>query len=216
MNNFNGKATRSVPAKPPRAAVVWIKLPAQIRALESPSRQEIIDALGALGPSSIGELAEYLGRAPDSLYFHVKKLVKVRLVQELEQRSQGRHEWTIYALSGRSARIVYDPKLRTSIQRIVAGALRLSLREFQQATVQRGVRLRGARRNVWGGRTKGWLGAGDLAEVNRLLEQLTQIMCRNGPGEGRSVHSLAWVLSPAQMRARPKQQKKPSITRNGS
>jgi predicted transcriptional regulator len=185
-------------------SIVWIAQPAQIRALESPMRQEIVDAITAIGPCSITELSEHLGRAADSLYFHVKKLVKVGLVREIDQVQLGRHVWARFAMAGRSARIKYDPAQLKSIRRIVAGALRLSLREFDQGLAQDGVRLHGERRNVWGGRIKGWLGGDDVAEVNRLLELLIQVFHRHGPGRGRQVHSLAWVLTPAQIRTRNK------------
>jgi len=186
----------------PANDTVWIKEPAQIRALESPMRQEIVDAITAIGPCSITELAAYLGRAADSLYFHVKKLVKVRLVQEVEKRKEGRHEWAIYAMPGRVARIVYSDAVSKSIRKVVAGAVRLSLREFNAATLQKTARTSGPTRYLWGGRTKGWLSAADLAEVNRLLVQLHQIMYRSEPGPGRAVHSFAWIVAPAQVRNR--------------
>jgi hypothetical protein len=165
-------------------------------------RQEIVDGITALGPCSIADLAEHLGRAADSLYFHVRKLVRVGLVQEIEKRQVGRHTWAIYAIPGRAVRIKYDVALTNSIRRIVAGAMRLSLREFNQAFEQSEIRLFGERRNVWGGRLKGWLTDDEIAEVNRLLEQLSQVLHGHGPGEGRRVHSLAFVLAPVQIRGR--------------
>lgn len=187
---------------------VWIKDPAQIRALESPMRQEIVDAITAIGPCSITELAANLGRAPDSLYFHVKKLLEVELVQEVGKRKQGRHEWAIYAMPGRVARIIYSNAVSGSVRKVVAGAVRLSLREFNEAITKKTTRTSGPLRNLWGGRTKGWLSEADLAEVNKLLEQLHQIMYRSEPGPGREVHSFAWVVAPAQIRPRVKLQHK--------
>jgi hypothetical protein len=167
-------------------------------------RQEIVDAITALGPCSITELAVHLGRAADSLYFHVNKLVKVGLVQELEKRQTGRHVWTVYAMPGRFARLVYRPELARSISRVVSGALRLSLREFQTAITRSQPRVEGPLRNLWGGRIKGWLSDDDLAQVNRLLARLFRLFHRRGPGPGRQCHSLAWVLTPAQVRSRSK------------
>lgn len=187
---------------PDQLKTVWIKEPAHIRALESPMRQEIVDAITAIGPCSITELASYLGRAADSLYFHVKKLVKVRLVQEVEKRKEGRHEWAIYSMPGRVARIIYSDAVSKSVRKVVAGAVRLSLREFNAATTQKTARTSGPQRNLWGGRTKGWLSDTDLAEINRLLDQIQQIICRSEPGPERAVHSFAWVLTPAQVRPR--------------
>lgn len=182
--------------------IFWITDPAQIRALESPMRQEIVDAISAIGPCSINELGASLGRAADSLYFHVRKLVKVRLVHEVDSRKEGRHEAAIYAMTGRTARIVYSSAMKKSISKVVSGALRLSLREFNLGMTQKNPSFSGPYRSLWGGRTKGWLTMDDLAEVNRLLEQLSQIMSRNEPGHDRQVYSLGWVLAPAQVRPR--------------
>lgn len=181
---------------------LWISDPAQIRALESPMRQEIVDAITGLGPSSITELAAFLGRAPDSLYFHIKKLVKVRLVEEREKRKEGRHESAIYAIPGSLVRIVYSPAMKNSIRKVVAGAMRLSLREFGLGIASKNATLMGPHRTLWGGRTKGWLNADELAEVNRLIEQLTGILSSCRPGPGKQVFTLGWVFAPAQVRPR--------------
>lgn len=184
------------------ADLYWIKEPAQIKALTSPMRQEIVDAVAALGPCSMTELAEHLGRAADSLYFHVRKLVKVKLLREVEKRKEGRHVWAIYALPARQVRMVYSPAMLKTIRKVVAGAMRLSLREFNQALLQKNGSFTGPHRNLWGGRMKGWLTPEDLVEVNQIIERLLFLMQKQGPGPGRTIHSLGWVLSPARVRQR--------------
>jgi hypothetical protein len=186
-------------------SIYWIQDAAQIRALESPMRQEIVDAVAAMGPCSILELADHLGRAADSLYFHVKKLVRVKLLLEVEKRKSGRHTWVIYALPSRQVRMVYRPAVMKSIRKVVAGALRLTLREFDRALVQKSGEFSGPRRNMWGGRIKGWLSDADLQEINQLLARILDLMNRQGPGPGRQVLSLGWVLAPAQVRRRAPQ-----------
>lgn len=180
----------------------WIEDAAQIRALESPMRQELVDALTTLGPSSISDLATYLGRHADSLYFHIRKLVKVKLVVVVEQRKVGRHEFAIYAVPGKMARLVYRPAVLRSIRKVVAGAVRLSVREFQRAILQPSEVMQGPGRALWGGRLKGWMSPAQLAEVNRLLDQIHQILNQDGPGPDRRVYSLGWVLTPAQVKER--------------
>ena len=66
--------------KTTREDPVLITRLAQIRALASPVRQEIIDAVSAMGPVSIAELARTLGRRPSALYFHFAKLEKLGFV----------------------------------------------------------------------------------------------------------------------------------------
>jgi hypothetical protein len=186
-------------------AIFWIKDVKQIRALESPRRQEIVDAVAAIGPCSILDLADHLGRAADSLYFHVKKLVQVGLLLEKEKRKAGRHVWAIYSLPSRQVRIVYRQAMMGSIQRVVAGAMRLSLREFNQSVAQAGGQFTGPNRNIWGGRTKGWLSDSELREVNQLLERILHVMSRHGPASGRRMHTLGWVLAPTRVHPRAAQ-----------
>src|SRR5262245_46892405 len=52
---------------PPKRSYV-VSRADQLRALRSPLRQEIIDAVAASGPRSVAELAEILGRPADALY----------------------------------------------------------------------------------------------------------------------------------------------------
>lgn len=168
-------------------------------------RQEIVDAVAAMGPCSILEIADHLGRAADSLYFHVKKLVKVKLLLEVEKRKAGRHTWVIYALPSRQVRMVYRPAVMKSIRKVVAGALRLSLREFDRAIAAKTGVFTGPKRNMWGGRIKGWLTDDDLQEVGQLFERILHLMNRHGPSPDRQVHTLGWVLAPAQVRKRSPQ-----------
>ena len=60
--------------------VFRVTTPHQIRVLMAPVRMEIVEALMALGSSSARRLAEYLGRAPESLYYHLKLLRGIGIV----------------------------------------------------------------------------------------------------------------------------------------
>ncbi len=46
--------------------------PQRIRALASPARLEIIEALQIGGPATVAEIASRLARQPDSLYHHLR------------------------------------------------------------------------------------------------------------------------------------------------
>lgn len=184
------------------ASTFWLKKPAQIQALESPMRQEIFDAFTLKGPSSISEIASHLGRSPDSLYFHIKKLLKVGILREKETVKSGRNEWVIYEVPGRDGRLVYERKSASSITRVVSGACRLSLREFKEAILSPTAVLQGSGRTVWGGRVKGWLTEQDVEEVNRHMEKIVEIFHRRTTSQGAEVQTFGWVLCPAKKRTR--------------
>jgi DNA-binding transcriptional ArsR family regulator len=178
----------------------------QLRALASPMRQELLDVLEAAGPSAISELAERLGRAPDSLYFHIRELVRVGLVVEVERRKVGRHVFVVYDLVGRPLRIDRSKARRADLQSVVAGILRLATRDYQRGLADPTTVPDGPERNHWGARVRGWIDASEVARANELLEELSDLIREGHPGPGRQPVALAWVLAPVPPRrgaARP-------------
>lgn len=173
-----------------------------MRALASPVRQEVVDALQAAGPRTVAELAALLGRPADGLYFHVRALEKVGLVVERERRQEGRHVSAVYDLAERPVRLSYDrPVRRADIARVVRGAIRLSLRDFQGALVREGATA-GPERALWGGRAKGWVTRAELREMNGLLARMHEILHAGRPREGARCMSLGFVLAPVKTTSR--------------
>ena len=64
--------------------------PRQIRALASPVRQDILDAVVAIGPCTVAELAAALGKPPDAMYYHIRRLLAVRLLVEVASNGDER------------------------------------------------------------------------------------------------------------------------------
>lgn len=173
-------------------------------------RQEIVDAIAALGESTVLEVAQHLGRAADSLYFHMRRLEKVGLIQEVEKRKEGKYLVAVYGLPGKIMRVKYGAGVGAkSVQRVVAGAVRLGIRDFNRAMVASDTEFSGPSRNVWGGRMKGWVSKEDVIEINRLLEELGAIFHRSTQEEGKSLQSLAWISAPVGVKGRAKRRAAP-------
>ena len=192
-----------------RIAYTPIDRPAQLRALASPLRQELLDVLESIGPCGIAELATPLGRAADALYFHIRLLQKVGLVVEVEQRRVGRHTITIYDVPGRPLRIDRAKARPTDLQAVVAGILRLAMRDHRRGLTDPATITTGKARNHWGGRARGWLDERQLATANDLLERLVALLRSGRPGPGREPIALSWVLASTPPRRRAPQQKQP-------
>lgn len=173
-----------------------IRSPAQVRALASPARQEIIDALVAAGPCSIAELAAHTGRASDSLYHHIRILKKTGLILERDPRKTGRHIAAIYDLPARPVFIRYADAQPKALASVIASAQRLGLRDFRRALGKPDTVGDGPARNLWAGRVKGWAGPEELAEVNALLRRLYQLIHSGAPGPGRTPLALSFILAP--------------------
>ena len=187
-------------ATPRRRRLFRIRASAQIEALRTPARQEIVDSLAVIGPCSIAELASELGRAADSLYYHVTRLEEVGLVVRRGTAGEGVRERALYDVP--AARLVIDhepasPAQREGLLALVSSCLRIAERDLRRA-FERGLAVyrRSPRRNAWGARAKGWLTAGELAEVRAHLEAVSEILTRSKRRGGSKLHALTFVLTP--------------------
>ena len=70
-------------AKEPEFLVSTVR---QMEALASPVRHHIHLAMEMLGECSVNELAERMGRVPETLYYHLRQLKKVGIVEQVGSR----------------------------------------------------------------------------------------------------------------------------------
>lgn len=168
--------------------------PEQVRALAAPTRQEIVDGLESAGPGSVAALARLLGRKPDALYHHLRHLVRVGLIGA---RSDDAERGAVYALRV-LPRLTYGSPVRPKeIARVVAGAQRLTWREYSRALAASAGVSQGPQRTLWGGRAKGWVDPNALTRVNQLLKELLAVIRAGRPGRGTTPLSLSFILAPA-------------------
>lgn len=171
---------------------------AEIDLLASPIRIEIIDTLEALGqPASVAELAAELGRPADGLYYHLRPLVDVGLVEE-ESAADGRRYRTRTGPEKR-LRLHYRPgdtPTAKAVGRAAASQLRMSGRDFERALADPASVVDGAQRELWAARSKGWVDAEELAEINRLLARVLDLLHRPKAACGDKLIALSWIMAP--------------------
>jgi len=187
-------------ARKPRNPVLIDRV-AQLRALVSPVRQELVDMLQALGTASIADLAERMGRPADGLYYHVRALVAAGLVQQAGTRSRGGREEAVYCTLApeEGMRLRYPTEggsARETLQRLVASMVRTAGREFKDALARPETVASGPRRELWAARSKGWLSTAELAHANRLLVQLVDLLSHGPTGARDRLLNLTFVLAP--------------------
>lgn len=199
MATARSGAARPGPPQKPRAPKDkgWIRSAAQVRALVSPARQEIIDALDAAGPCSVSALAALVGRAPDGLYFHLRRLESCGLIKACGRNRHGRHAWAMYDVAERPVRLDYDALPTDSVANVIAAAMRLGLRDFKRAMRKGGVVIRGSDRDLWGARIKGWITPLNIRRINAVLNELRDLMHNRGPAKGTKAMSISFILAPA-------------------
>ena len=195
--------------KPPREDPVVITSLPQIRALASPARQEIIDALSAMGPVSIAELARTLGRRSSALYFHFAKLEKLCLVVRRHPGSVRRPQSVLYReresalfdVPSRPMTLVYrpsDPKTKQPMAKLVKSMASMATRSFVKA-YQPGAVVNGFERNLWASRSKRRLTSNELERLNRNLSAVVGLLGQSNRGRGgqRQLIEVTFVLAPA-------------------
>ncbi len=179
-----------------------------IGALASPVRQEIVDTLQALGGSaSIGEIATQLGRPADGLYYHLRLLVRHGLVEELSDAGRATRRYRIRGPQGAVLRLRYRDGGRAgrgaqAVGRVIDGMLQIAGRDFHAALGEPDVVVEGEMRELWAARSKGWVNDRELAEINRLLVRLNDLLHRPRRAGRDRLASLCFVLAP--VKAQPK------------
>ncbi|MCK4410184.1 MAG: helix-turn-helix transcriptional regulator, partial [Candidatus Eisenbacteria sp.] len=81
-----------------RKKTLIIRSARQVRALRTPLRQEIVQALTKLGACTVRELADELGHEPAALYYHVHALEEAGIAVETDKRRGGGRPEGIYEL----------------------------------------------------------------------------------------------------------------------
>ncbi len=171
----------------------------QLEAMSLPIRTEIVESVGSLGTCSVADLSRVTGRKRPALHFHVDKLVEVGLLIAAGDRGEGRSREVLYRTPGYPMYFVYDrndPKniemttrysknLLTQAQRFLAGA-------FRSTTI----RTSGRRRDTYVTQMTSWLTATELAQVNKHINALHDIMRPRTAHEGKRIFRITLALSP--------------------
>jgi DNA-binding transcriptional ArsR family regulator len=169
----------------------------EIELLASPTRIELIDTLETLGgDASVAELASQLGRPADGLYYHLRQLAAAGLIIE-EATTDGKRYRP--RSRGEGLRLRYRPGATANAKAVgdvAASVLRIAGRDFKRALADPETRAEGPLRELWAARGKGWVGATELAEINRLLTRLTMLLRRPRSAARDRLIVLSWILAP--------------------
>lgn len=174
----------------------------QIRALASPVRQEIVDAVAAVGPVSVATLARSLGRAPNAFYFHIQKLESLGLLVRRNTSGALGRPSVLYDVPGRPMAVAYQPaqpKTRQPMAKLVRSMSASATRSFVRAYRPDVAVTAGSGRNLWAGRQKRWLSPRELRQVNRHLRALVTLFNHRNDlsSRGNLLMELTFILAPA-------------------
>ncbi len=183
-----------------RADTYVVRRADQRAALTSPLRLEILEHFLVAGPAAVDEVAARMGRAPDSLYYHVRMLVKVGLLRPRGSRKSGKRDKKLYAVVAPRIELPCRSGSATeTTMKAMALAFRMAEREMRASLESGRFEEQGRYRDFYAGRVRSDLSRAALAEVNRHLKAIEDIFSRafrTAPVNGTSC-SLTVTLLPA-------------------
>lgn len=183
-----------------RSQTYWIMEPAQLAAMASARRQDIVDRLAATGPLSVKELAAQIGARPPALYHHIERLLAVRLIEDAGTRTLNRKREQLYAARAprmRMARALAEGRHPALMEAIVASLTRQMDRDFQAAGRSPARRAEGTQRNFGFFRLMGRPDAAGVARINACLAEVAEILWE-AEDPGADLICLSWVLAPVE------------------
>jgi hypothetical protein len=176
--------------------------------LASPLRQELVDTLEALGgEASVATLAQQLGKSADGLYYHLKQLVAGGVLDELpaaEEAPAGGRRYRVRSRPGTRLKLQYEPRRKgqaEALGKLIGSLLSIARRDFERALGTPGVAVDGPCRELWASRTKGWVSAAEVVEINALLKRLGELLNLPRSEERDRLLALAFVLAPVPAQA---------------
>lgn len=181
-----------------RPDTYWIMAPEQMAALTSPRRHDIGDRLAASGPMSIRELAAEIGAKPSALYHHINKMLAVGLVVEAGTRVVRRKREQLYATPAprmRLAKALAEGKHQALMNEIVASLTRQMARDFALGANSPKRSVEDKDRNLGFFRLVGRPSPDQLAEINKRLVEIAEILWKSNDPEAELV-CLGWVMAP--------------------
>lgn len=174
-------------------------------AMNSPIRIEITAIMEMIGTCSIAEIARHMGRKPDSLYHHLRRLQKVGLVVQDGFRKVGRQTEALFRLRAAVILVGFDatsPANRAHFGRLSATLLRMVQREFVAAVESGdGLQMRGDGKNLWIRREVVRLSASKLAALNNHLHAIVEILDEARHDTTSPPHNVTLLVNPMLKRA---------------
>lgn len=181
--------------------------PPAIAEFFKPARLEIYESLQTAGDASVAELAARLGRAADSLYYHVRKLERLGVIERREDEAAGEgspgRNGAVFGVVARGVAMDLDPDSPASRDAWAGGAravLRIAARDVESALAGGDVHTEGADRDLCVHRIKARLDERELRRVNGLLEELFTVLRDNADNTEGRLFALTCAFSPFEER----------------
>ncbi len=160
--------------------------PAQVRALRTPTRFRVLNAILELGPCSVAAIANRLDWKPASLYYHVNALQEVGLVRRVGEKSGEHRSEALYEATARTIELDREtrtPEFLAAIWDTYRAALRASERDLERV-LGKEASGSGPRQKTMVEQTTVRLGSAKADRIRKLLEELHAFALESEDAEG--------------------------------
>lgn len=183
-----------------RGARPTVTRPEQMEAIGSPVRNLVSLTLAMLRRASIAELAAHLGRSPESLYYHVRRLQAVGIVEPCARRLVNGRAEALYRLVGGRLRVdprQATPRFERAYARGAATLLRHAQRAYTRAVGQPETQRAGRGRNLVIRQLQVRMSRATLREFNRRFDQLVAFVRQADDRDATDFYLFTAALCPA-------------------
>lgn len=171
----------------------------QMETLASPVRHHIHLAMEMLGPCSVNELAERMGRVPETLYYHVRRLENVGILEQVGSRASGGRDEAVFQLKGERLRVdprQSSPRFLKAMAKGCGSLLRFAQRSFVVALEGKADRRLVPQRSLRVEQATVRLSPRNLAELNRRLDGLQDFLADTDDPEGKQMYVVTISTAP--------------------
>ena len=183
----------------PRRKTLHIKSAKQVRALRTPFRQEIVQALTKLGACTVRELADELDHEPAALYYHVHALEEAGIAVETDKRSGGGRPEGVYELVAERIQIdrseTSEPFL-SALAELQRATLRTAERELTRAVEARGDGTAQEMTSPVLLRLTSRLSPRATTRATKMIRELADFLAESDDPDAETPHSLTVVFAP--------------------
>ena len=154
-----------------------------------------------LGACTVNELARRMGRVPETLYYHVRRLEKVGIVEQTGIRLDGVRDEAIFQLKGKRLRVdprQTSPRFLRAMAKGCGSLLRFAQRSFVAALEAKAERRVMAKRSLRIEQATVRLSPRDLAEMNRRLDSLQDFLADADGANGQQMYLITIATTPLQ------------------